>query len=83
MTVFYVTADHKIVTSIFNPPDGWILAEFPVKQPAKPFNPLTVLSDGRTAELEANRVDAQLRAEAFLNQLIESGHTPKDIRETQ
>jgi len=82
MSSCYVTADHKIVASVFNPPAGWILAEFKVAKPSIPFNPLSMLADGHIEETRQNYEAAETAAKEFLDKLIKSGHQPMDISET-
>lgn len=69
MKTYYVTATHEIMTSVFNPPDGFILAEFPVEETAIPFNPLTILTDGRIEDIQRLDAEGRLKAEEYLSSL--------------
>ena len=44
-TTYSVTKDLEIWTSVFNPSEGFILAEFTSEKTQIPFNPMTFLSD--------------------------------------
>ena len=72
MTTFYVLSepcsndDELIVTSIFNPKQGQVIAEFQVPEPSAEFNPITYLTDGRIEESQRLHDETRAKAEKFL-----------------
>lgn len=77
MSTYYVLAfpcandpsDELIVTSIFNPSPGQVLATFTTPESSIPFNPLTILTDGRIEDVQRLEAETYEKAKAFLANL--------------
>lgn len=75
MTTYYHVLSYptaqgdRIVTEIFNPIPGQILKSFEVPEPSIPFNPLTILTDGRVEELKRLKAETYQQAVNYLKQL--------------
>jgi hypothetical protein len=61
---------YLVVSSWFTTDPLSVIKTFPIAEATIPFNPMTVYSDGRLDQVEQNSNAARLRAESYLNELI-------------
>jgi len=65
-TTYSVTKDLEIWTSVFNPSEGFILAEFTSEKTSIPFNPMTLMGDGYIADQQRLNAIALGNAKDFI-----------------
>jgi hypothetical protein len=63
MATLKVLSDGRVIEHLFNPAPGQVVGVVEIEDPATPFNPLTFLTDGRSAESTRLRKDAENKAE--------------------